>query len=270
MKTDIKILVATHKSYIMPKDKMYMPIQVGAELHSDILLFDSKNNREFLKDNKGKNISGKNSGFCELTAMYWAWKNVKTDYVGLCHYRRYLGKRGGRNNDERLEKILSQSEVKKILEREDVILPKARNYLIENLYDHYKHTMYVEPLDEAGRIIKEKYPKYYPEFEKLHTRRRAHMFNMFIMKKDIFDEYAEWLFDILFELEKRVDVSRYDDFHKRYLGRVSELLLDVFLRTEGIRYAEVPVVDIEGVNWMKKGLAFLRAKFFGKKYGKSF
>ena len=130
--------------------------------------------------------------------------------------------------------------------------------------------MYIEPLDMAGEIIKDKYPEYYPEFLNLHKRKKAHMFNMFIMKKDILDKYLEWVFDILFELEKRVDTTKYDTFHARFYGRVSELLLDVYIITNKLAYEEVKVIDIENINWFKKGTSFLMAKFFGKKYGKSF
>ena len=96
------------------------------------------------------------------------------------------------------------------------------------------------------------------------------MFNMFIMKKEILDSYCEWLFDILFELEKRIDFTKYDIFHSRFFGRVSELLLDVWINTNNLKYEEVRVIDIEKVNWIKKGFSFLGAKFFGKKYSKSF
>ena len=95
------------------------------------------------------------------------------------------------------------------------------------------------------------------------------MFNMFIMKKDVLDNYCKWLFDILFELEKRVDVSGYDAFHSRFYGRISELLLDVYINTNNIKYTEVPFIEIEHINWIKKGFGFLIAKFTGKKYGKS-
>ena len=96
------------------------------------------------------------------------------------------------------------------------------------------------------------------------------MFNMFVMKKEVLDGYLAWLFDILFELEVRIPPTRYDPFHARYLGRISELLLDVYIRTNRLSCAETPVMDIEGVPWLKKGSAFLRAKFLGKKYEKSF
>ena len=96
------------------------------------------------------------------------------------------------------------------------------------------------------------------------------MFNMFIMKKEILDEYCTWLFDILFELEKRTDASKYDSFHARFYGRISELLLDVWVNKNKIKYEEVKVIDMQNVNWIKKGTSFLNAKFTGKKYGKSF
>ena len=96
------------------------------------------------------------------------------------------------------------------------------------------------------------------------------MFNMFIMKKEILNEYCTWLFDILFELEKRTDASQYDSFHARFYGRISELLLDVWINKNQIKYEEIKVIDMQRVNWIKKGTSFLMAKFTGKKYGKSF
>ena len=130
--------------------------------------------------------------------------------------------------------------------------------------------MYIEPLDITRDIIAEKCPKYLSEFDRLKKRTSAHMFNMFIMKKEKLDEYCTWLFDILFELEKRVDSKKYDSFHARFYGRVSELLLDVWINTNGYTYKEVKVISMEKVNWWKKGTSFLKAKFLGKKYEKSF
>lgn len=92
------------------------------------------------------------------------------------------------------------------------------------------------------------------------------MFNMLIMKKELLDEYCKWLFDILFELEERTDSTRYNKFHARYIGRVSELLLDVWVNTNNVKYKEVKVLDIEPVNWLKKGMLFINSKFRGKKF----
>ena len=261
---DIKIIVAAHKIYRMPEDNMYIPVQVGAKGKNKI--------EKYKQDNEGENISNKNPYYCELTGLYWAWKNLNADYLGLVHYRRYFSncKNIPKNEEEKFNIILSYNEADKILKDTDVILPKKRNYYIENLYDHYKHTMYVEPLDETRNILEEKYPEYLEYFDKLYTRKSAHMFNMFIMKKDILNEYCSWLFDILFELEKRVDISKYDAFHSRFYGRVSELLLDIWINKNDIKYDEVKVIDMQNVNWLKKGFSFLKAKFTGKKYEKSF
>lgn len=76
----INVLVVTHKSYWMPRDKVYLPILVGNNLVKE----------KYLRDNIGENISLKNKNYCELTALYWAWKELQFDYIGLCHYRRYF------------------------------------------------------------------------------------------------------------------------------------------------------------------------------------
>lgn len=259
----VKIIVATHKKYKMPDDELYLPVQVGSE---------GKENLGYQVDNNGENISNKNSTFCELTGLYWAWKNLDADYIGLCHYRRHFTckKLIPFNEDTKFKILLNKKQTEEILKDTDIILPKKREYYIENLYDHYKHTMYVETLDETRKIIEEKCQNYLPEFDKLHKRTSAHMFNMFVMKKEYLNDYCEWLFDILFELEKRIDSSKYDSFHARYLGRISELLLDVWINTNGLKYREVKVIDMQNVNWFKKGWAFLMAKFTGKKYRGSF
>lgn len=260
MKKDIKIIIATHKKYEMPKDKMYIPVQVGAEGKDDL---------GYIKDNTGDNISKKNPFFCELTGLYWAWKNLDAEYIGLAHYRRHF-MYTKKNNNNKFLNVLTYKEASNLLERNDVILPTKRNYIIETLYNHYKHTMYVEPLDETRNVIKKLYPDYLDEFDNLKKRRSAHMFNMFIMKKEIFDDYCKWLFNILFELEKRTDNTQYDNFHARFYGRISELLLDVYLRKNNISYKEINFIYMEKINKIAKAKGFLMAKFGGEKYGKSF
>ena len=204
MEKNIKMIVATHKKYEMPKDLMYVPLQVGADGKEKIT--------DYEQDNIGDNISSKNPYFCELTGLYWAWKNLDADYIGLSHYRRHfsLSKKLPKEVNERIEKVLNYKEVSKILDKVDIILPNKRKYYIENLYSHYKHTMYIEPLDKTGKIIEEKYPEYIEEFKKLQKRTSAHMFNMFIMKKEILNDYCKWLFYILFELETRCSNLKYN------------------------------------------------------------
>ena len=95
----VKILVACHKKDVMATQYPYEPIHVGKDLHLDIDL-------GIITDNTGDNISNKNASYCELTAMYWAWKNLKdVDVIGLCHYRRYFSfsnAEGYRNGDNHI------------------------------------------------------------------------------------------------------------------------------------------------------------------------
>ena len=261
---NIKLLVAAHKKYQMPEDSMYLPLHVGAE---------GKNSIEgFTPDNTGDNISSKNPYYCELTGLYWAWKNLDADYIGLCHYRRYFSacKKLPKTEAEKFKVVLSSDQAEGLLSNADIILPKKRNYYIETIYNHYKHTMYIEPLDITGDVLREKYPEYVKEFEGLKHTTKMHAFNMFIMKKELLDQYCTWLFDVLGEVEKRVDSSQYSDFHKRFFGRISERLLDVWIRTNKLSYAEVPVIDMQKINWVNKIKSFLIAKITGKRYEKSF
>lgn len=192
---NIKILVATHKAYWMPDDDIYLPLQVGRE---------GKQYLGFIGDNTGDNISSKNPNYCELTGLYWAWKNLESEYIGLCHYRRYFGHRCHSNDlESKYKAIFHRTDYERLLHKYDVIIPKRRNYYIETVRSQYEHAHNKRDLDEVERIIAERYPEYSEAFTKVMNRTKLHILNMFAMKKKLFDEYCAWLFDILFELEKR-------------------------------------------------------------------
>lgn len=256
----ITVAVAAHKPCETPDDPVYLPVQAGAAGKGPIV--------GFQRDDEGENISGKNGSYSELTALYWLWKHSDSDALGLVHYRRYFGKKkkGGA-----LSGVWSGADFERELQKAPVLLPKRRRYWVETLYGHYCHTLHPEPLDLTGEILKERFPAYYPEFLCLKKRRSAHMFNMFVAERRVFDGYCAFLFPVLEELEKRVDPAEYrDPFHARFPGRISELLLDVYLQTEKIPYREAPLLYPEGEGRLRKIRAMLAAKFFGKKYGKSF
>ncbi|MCC8052225.1 MAG: DUF4422 domain-containing protein [Clostridiales bacterium] len=251
--TKIVVIVATHKKYRMPNDSMYLPVQVGAENKADI---------GYVKDNTGENISIKNPNFCELTGLYWLWKNVPAEYIGLVHYRRYfVSKRGF----DKWKCIASQNEIEDILRHIDVILPHERNYYIETTYSQYAHAHHRTDLDMTRKIIVEKYPQYVDAFDSCMERTSGHKFNMFIMKRAIADKYCAWLFDILFELDKRLDISEYSPNDARAVAFVAERLLDVWIKTNGVSYKELPVLFMEKQNWVVKGTKFLGRKFEGQR-----
>ena len=251
---DIKILVATHKKYWMPEDDVYLPLHVGAEGKADL---------GYTKDNTGDNISAKNPNYCELTGLYWAWKNLRVDYIGFVHYRRYFTCKEIRNIELKKKQILSLEEWKRLLSNNPVVVPDKRKYYIETNRSHYNHAHPSIGLDETERIINEKCPEYSSAFTTVMDRTWAHMFNMFVMRRDLFQEYCQWLFGILFELEERLDISEFDAYNSRVFGFVSERLLDVWLEKNRISYYEQNVSFMEPQNWLKKGGLFLKRKFVG-------
>lgn len=226
---DLKIVVASHKEYDMPKEDHYLPVFVGAAV-SDLDL-------PYQRDDDGENISDKNSTYCELTGLYWAYRNLKADYLGLCHYHRYMD--------------IDDIDIGKY----DVILPKKRHYYIETVYDQYRHAHGSEGLDIAREIIEKDYPEYLESFDECMNRRSLHLFNMFIMKYGIFVDYCEFLFDILFKIEKRMGNV------ERIYGHISERLLDVYLERNHFEYKEVNLIEKERINWPKKIFIFLKRKY---------
>lgn len=266
MSKKVAIIVATHKQYFMPCDEIYQPVFVGVGIHPEIPIPNG-----YVGDNIGENISQLNPFFSELTALYWAWKNMEAEYIGLAHYRRHFSLKKDSKH------LLSLEELNSYLDSKYVFTPTKRRYYVESLYSHYAHTFDEEHLIKIKEIVSEKYPVYMDNLERVFHRTWGYMFNMMIMKKELFDMYCDWLFDILFELRTRVNEDAMDAFQCRYLGRVSEILfnawLDYMLESGELKKSqimEIPVVSMEKINWGKKGCAFLKAKFFGVKYKKSF
>ena len=250
---DIKIIVAAHKPYRMPEDGMYLPVHVGAE---------GKESIGFQPDNEGDNISIKNPNYCELTGLYWAWKNLNAEYIGLAHYRRHFS--NGSLSRDKWARVITKEELEKQLKNYDVLLPKPRNYWIETSYSHYAHSHHYIDLDTAREILAEKYPRYIPAFDKVMGLPVGHRFNMFVMKKKYFDRWCSWLFDVLFELENRLDISSYSQNDARVFGFVAERLIDVWLITNKVRYKDMPYVFMESQNWIKKGGSFVKRKLARK------
>ena len=264
---NIKIIIACHKKCEVPSDPVYFPVHVGAE---------GKESIGFTPDNTGDNISTKNNKISELTGLYWAWKNLPCDYLGLVHYSRYFAARSHFGTAS-LSDVLTSEQATQLLSRYRVILPKRRKYYVETMYSHYAHTLDGTHLDITREIVSKRCPEYLKSFDEVMGRTWGHMFNMFIMTKPLADEYCGWLFPLLFELEEKIDMSTKSLFDSRRIGSVAELMLDVWLgrqfeegniKPEDIH--EVPYIYTRKINWFKKVTGFLMAKFFHRKYTKSF
>ncbi|MFT9078393.1 DUF4422 domain-containing protein [Ethanoligenens sp.] len=251
--TDIKILIAAHKPYWMPTDDIYFPIHVGKYGKQDFGL---------AGDDSGENISSKNPNYCELTGVYWAWKNLDADYIGLAHYRRHFTMHKLSGSSETKKKyVLSRGQLESLLKGADIIVPNRRNYFIESNYSHYVHAHRQEGLDKVCEIIRRRYPACTDACKQVMHRSWAHMFNMFIMKKEYFYQYCAWLFDILSEVEETVDISDYSASEVRIYGYLSELMLDIWLDANRLKYKEIPAMYMEKRSWVVKGSQFIKRKF---------
>ena len=225
---DTRIYVCTHKRFNAPEDPLYHPLHVGRAISGGL---------GYEGDDTGDNISQKNKSYCELTGMYWVWKNVTCDVVGIAHYRRYL---------ERDGELLDQAYIEKLIYEDgyDVIIPACSFSEYKDHWTHYAKTHYLRDYEITREVILEKYPEYAEAFDLYGYTNISTFANMVITKKEIYDEYCEWLFDVLDEVEKRTDVSDYIPFQARLYGYLSERLFQIWLlmhkykvREEQVKFA---------------------------------
>lgn len=224
---DIRMYVAAHKRYQRSLDDCYISLQVGSE---------GKENLGYLCDNTGDNISWKNENYCELTGMYWMWKNVKCDIIGLCHYRRFFVEN---------QTILRREEIEELMGQYDLVIAAGAKSQEGSARAHYVSRHEEKDLSTCGAVIRDLCPEYYPAFERTLDSNLMSLANMLIAPKAIYDEYCAWLFAILFEVEKRTDLSGYDAYQRRIYGFLSERLIRVWLMMQAYRVGEVHVEMIE-------------------------
>ena len=252
---NIKVMVAAHKPYWMPEDDVYLPVQVGAAGKESL-------DPGWQRDDEGENISRLNPYYCELTALYWAWKNLEAEYIGLCHYRRYFGHRILHGSlEKKRASILARADYERLLAEADIIVPKKRNYYVETVYGQYAHAHRASDLEDIKAIIGSRCPEYLPAWDKVMNSRRVHILNMFVMSRENFYAYCEWLFPIIDEFASHFDLD--DPYASRLFGFPAERLFNVWLEGQSLCVKEVPIVMLEPVNWLKKGSAFIKRKLTG-------
>ena len=251
-KPDIKIFVS-HRIDLDSEtidNPLYIPVRCGA-------VYDERENVTMLGDDTGDNISEKRMSFCEYTVMYWAWKNVKADYYGLCHYRRYLSfstspkeewneqrfyyegilnkataKEHGLLNTENLISEFKKNDITTSITYETTnvpIIPKCTT-VRELFCNHPELLTSNEALDATLDIVKKKFPQY---FSSLQAELNSHLhrgFNCFVMKKDLFDQMCEYIFGILFELDRLQESGEIEQSNPREMGYIGEILYGSFIR----------------------------------------
>ena len=227
------IYIATHKKFNVPNLNGYCALQVGAE---------GKEKYGYLRDNIGNHISGKNANYCELTGLYWIWKNTDDSYKGLVHYRRYFG----RNNlSNKISDICSYEYLLNCLKSVDIVLPYVEYFKQNAKEEILLHCCTEEIFDKLRQIIETKYPDYIETYDRYFNENKASLFNMLFCKREIFDAYCEWLFSILFVLEKQVDLAKLNTYQQRLYGFLSERLLNVWVIKNKLVVKPLPVIHME-------------------------
>lgn len=272
-KDKIKILVCCHKKTDLPQDVsgILFPIHVGAAISNTDLGIQRD---DLLNGKPCDNISSKNCSYCELTAMYWAWKNIKKlypnlEYIGLNHYRRYFllnqisfyKQLFIKKESEIFSYGLPLKKLNRLLSDDFTIIPSRKIYAYPLAYD-YALAHHYEDLKIFVKIASEKNPKCTDVLKKhlLHNNKLSH-FNMFIMKWDNFDKYCKWLFDTLEETEKYINISNYSSVQRRIYGYMAERLLNVFCQSENLKTKYVPVVQYvnqEDSSWLYYFYRYIR------------
>ena len=223
-KTKMKIYAMTHKKCQMPSDSLYIPMQVGSAIQEPL---------GYMGDDTGENISAQNPFYSELTGMYWLWKNDRTDdFVGMCHYRRFLIDENG--------KLLKEAQIRQILKKYDLITTKQIQ-LNCTYYDGFAVDHNQKDMDIVAEIIRQTEPRYYDTFMQTVHDTKTYFGNMLITSKEHFDAYAAWLFGIFAIAEQQIDMNGYDGYQKRLYGFISEILLLVWLKVNRLKVYECKV-----------------------------
>ncbi len=241
----MKIYIVAHKDFSNPVDeKIYCPIQVGADINKTI-------NNSWIKDNTGDNISSKNLSYNELTALYWIWKNSEEDIVGLCHYRRFFVTRIGKIKNLLFgvkKNFINEEFVKKIISKNFVVVHNKTYFKQGNRQQFLDTQKYPNDIDILGEVIASKYPEYADAYKMVMNGTSCHLLNMIIAKKEIIDDYCEWLFDVLFAVEEKLIDMGEKSFERR-MGMLGERMLDIWLIANDIQVKEVYSINTERIDW---------------------
>ncbi len=226
----LKLFICCHKLCEVPAHPFFIPIQVGAALAESRF-------PNFCFDDIGENISAQNPAYCELTAQYWAWKNVRTDYVGFFHYRRYLYPdfktkcvySVRKKPALHLLKQLGYDDFPRIIAQHDMILPRGENMYM-SVEEHYANAPWHHrrDLDLVKKIVREKHPQMEQAMEQYLSGTVCYFGNIYIMRWSTFCEYCAWLFPIMKEFDQRADVSHYSEQERRVDGYLAERLLGIY------------------------------------------
>ena len=242
----IEVYEVYHKEFPINQNEVVIPIHAGRALHHDYglpLL------GKMIGDDTGENISLKNDRYSELTATYWVWKNSKADYVGITHYRRsFFVSPDGFARYLKYEHCfnylcsvgMTPQNLHELMKKYDVIMPKTA-YLPFTFEEYYNMSHDPNDMKAAVEYIEQRYPEMRDTVYAVLNGNMFNSRNMFIMRKDLLDKYAEWLFDVLFHIEPQL--SMHEGYQSRVAGFLGERLWSFWIRhqmrTTDIRVGEL-------------------------------
>ena len=255
---NIKIFISCHKKCELLRNKYIFPIQVGTALSPERF-------PDMFHDDDGENISKLNPMYCELTAQYWAWKNIDADYYGFMHYRRYFSLNSTMLPEDCFGNIvldnitktnldmlgLDEDNIQKVVSQYDVItlIPNRISDLGQSatVYEHAKKDSpfhRIEDMNAILKIIDEKYPEFTSAAKEYMNSSKGYFCNMYILKKEIFQSYCKWLFDILETHRNSTSFYDYSVDEMRVSGFWAERLWGIYFtylkeQNRNLKYKEV-------------------------------
>lgn len=215
-------------------------------------------------DSTGVNISEKNPYYCELTALYWIWKNyqLNEDYYGLCHYRRFFTNSAFSNSNAH---ILNEKQISHYLQSYDIILPIEYHWK-KSVGENYSSNGAgkAKDLNLLLDVMTARYPEYLEDAKKVLESNHASYCNMFIMNSKFFSPYCEWLFNLLNDLEGKIDCSNYNVQEKRVFGYLSEIMINIWAIHNQLKIKHLPIAytDCGWKGQIKLGLRDLTSFVF--------
>lgn len=233
-KKKIEIYEVTHKEFKPINEDGYIPIYAG-------------NRRElidkYIGDNTGDNISDWNNIINEATTMYWMWKNTKTPFIGLNHYRRFFSScvnAGG---------AMQNIEWQILLKQYDIIVAEVVYFNELVVKEALKSTVCAESFNESFDIIYNIFKrKGNAELQAFEDIVNGHMFypcNMFVTTAVIYHEYCSWLFPIIFQMLDQITIKEeWDNYSKRIIGFWIERLFTVWLIQKEYKIKSTPILLI--------------------------
>lgn len=212
----LRMFVSAHKPLEWDVPDGYEVVQAGAALHPRFTE---------LTDNTGDNISVRNPSYCELTVLYWAWKNTTSPRIGMVQYRRYFFHKPWQCSPK---DIISVNEINHILDTNDILVGQPLTYH-ESVCTTYARVHHAEDMKLMKRYLVEHTPEYLDAFDQAMNARSTIYCNMLAAKREVLDSYMNWVMPMLEYAYNNIDTRQYDAYNKRLVGFIAERLFNVWL-----------------------------------------